>query len=124
MRPVDTPTMPATRRPPWRTAVLPCLPLLLLAGQAHALRCGNDLVSSGDTSGEVRRLCGEPVSIDEHEELVSYSLTDPATGVVLERTRVVTLVEWTYNFGPTRLMRRLRFENGKLVDSDTLGYGY
>jgi Protein of unknown function (DUF2845) len=29
-----------------------------------------------------------------------------------------------YNLGPSKLMRRLRFEDGKLVDIETLGYGY
>jgi len=31
---------------------------------------------------------------------------------------------WVYNLGPNKLMRRLRFEDGKLVDIETLGYGY
>ena len=31
---------------------------------------------------------------------------------------------WLYNLGPNKLMRRLRFEGGYVVDIDTLGYGY
>ena len=31
---------------------------------------------------------------------------------------------WTYNFGPNKLMRRLRFVDGELQDIETLGYGY
>ena len=31
---------------------------------------------------------------------------------------------WIYNLGPRRLMRRLRFEDGRLVDIETLDYGY
>jgi uncharacterized protein YvpB len=31
---------------------------------------------------------------------------------------------WTYNFGPHKLMRRLRFDDGELVEIETLGYGY
>jgi uncharacterized protein YvpB len=31
---------------------------------------------------------------------------------------------WTYNFGPSQLMRRVRFESGRLVMVEILGYGY
>ena len=31
---------------------------------------------------------------------------------------------WTYNLGPNKLMRQIRFEDGIVVDIDTLGYGY
>lgn len=43
------------------------LALALAAGQASAadtLRCGSQLVSVGDRSGEVLQKCGEPVSRD------------------------------------------------------------
>ena len=36
----------------------------------------------------------------------------------------VPVETWTYNLGPHKLMRRLRFEDGIVVDIDTLGYGY
>ncbi len=31
---------------------------------------------------------------------------------------------WTYNFGPNKFMRRIRFEDGLVVEIETLGYGY
>jgi hypothetical protein len=31
---------------------------------------------------------------------------------------------WTYNFGPSRLMQRIRFENGVVVKIESLGYGF
>ena len=31
---------------------------------------------------------------------------------------------WTYNFGPDRLMQRLKIEDGVVVEIRTLGYGY
>jgi len=31
---------------------------------------------------------------------------------------------WTYNFGPDRLMQRIRFENGVVVRIESLGYGF
>jgi hypothetical protein len=39
-------------------------------------------------------------------------------------TRPVRAEDWTYNFGPNRLMQRLRFINGQLHEIDTMGYGY
>ncbi|MEA3303304.1 MAG: DUF2845 domain-containing protein [Pseudomonadota bacterium] len=32
--------------------------------------------------------------------------------------------EWTYNFGPHRLMQQLNFKNGVLESIKSLGYGY
>ena len=31
---------------------------------------------------------------------------------------------WTYNFGPYKLLRRVRFVDGKVDEIETLGYGY
>jgi hypothetical protein len=31
---------------------------------------------------------------------------------------------WTYNFGPNKLLQRIRFENGIVVKIDSLGYGF
>jgi hypothetical protein len=36
----------------------------------------------------------------------------------------VSVEFWTYNFGPHKLMYRLRFEDGLLVDVETLGHGF
>lgn len=98
--------------------------ILSAAAPAYALRCGNDLVSEGDRSSEVRRLCGDPEQIEEREKQVTRGVIDPLTGGYVEITETIEITEWTYNFGPRRLMRRLRFENGQLVDIDSLGFGY
>jgi hypothetical protein len=31
---------------------------------------------------------------------------------------------WLYNFGTTKVMRRVRFESGRVVLIEILGYGY
>ena len=31
---------------------------------------------------------------------------------------------WTYNFGPYKLMRQVRFVDGVIEEIETLGYGY
>ena len=36
----------------------------------------------------------------------------------------ILIEEWTYNLGPTRFIRYLIFENGRLVDIKTGDYGF
>lgn len=36
----------------------------------------------------------------------------------------VTVEEWTYDMGPTRFVRFLRFINGRLIDIETGRYGH
>jgi uncharacterized protein YvpB len=31
---------------------------------------------------------------------------------------------WIYNLGPSKLMQRLRFEDGELIEIESLGYGF
>lgn len=31
---------------------------------------------------------------------------------------------WTYNLGPYKLMRKIRFVDGQIEEIETLGYGY
>ncbi len=45
--------------------------------------------------------------------------------LIHDRSVVEVLIEeWTYNFGPHKLMRIVRFENGLVAEIDHLGYGY
>ncbi len=106
--------------------------LLLLASQsAHALRCGSKLVKEGMSESEVIALCGEPAErrdlglrqvpyVDRHGKrgLLGRPSID---GYFVEDIRVTQLV---YNFGPRKLMQRLRFENSVLVEIEAIGYGY
>ena len=99
------------------------LSLFAAAAPAQALRCGNDLVTRGDRASEVRALCGEPAQIDERQERRTRGVLDRLSGAYVEVSETVEIAEWTYDFGPRRLVRQLRFENGRLVDEDSLGYG-
>jgi hypothetical protein len=92
---------------------------------ADAMRCGNRLIRSGDTRAQVRQLCGEPSDIqtrtilrrpyyDVHGRMVYYG-----DGLV-----EIPVEVWTYNFGPYRLMRRVRFVDGLIEEIETLGHGY
>jgi hypothetical protein len=114
-----------------------CLLLLAAAGPALAFRCGNRIVSEGDHYSKVLKICGEPVGVEERV-IYREGLTRPRVrfqgpgGLRYEEEVVqyrrswveVQVEEWTYNFGPARLMQRVRFEDGFVAGIDQLGYGY
>lgn len=108
----------------FRTAL--AVVLLLASFPAAAFHCGQRLVHEGDSRYDVRSKCGEPADIETRSILrqpIVWFHGRPvlaAPGSFVE----VSVEIWTYNFGPHKLMRRLRFDDGELVDIETLGYGY
>ncbi|MEX2151478.1 MAG: DUF2845 domain-containing protein [Steroidobacteraceae bacterium] len=110
-----------------RVATMACLTALLFAGTAGAdsFRCGTRLVSDGDPTDKVEALCGAPTAIERREVLQRpvrwyrgrpyYTSYEPVP---------IPIEYWTYNLGPNKLMRRLKFEDGLLIDVETLGHGY
>jgi hypothetical protein len=83
------------------------------------------LITDGDGAGKVIALCGPPTEVTRSEVLRRpvtwrfgrpYYLSDDLLPVAVEF--------WTYNLGPSKLMRRLRLEDGLVVEIKTLGYGY
>lgn len=121
--------------------LLPAVAGLLLAGPALAFRCGSKLVREGDPQAKVLKICGQPTSatrttlyrsgIPLARETLAMSngesrLTVTRDELLLHERSVVEVQveEWTYNFGPHRLMRVVRFEDGVVAATDHLGYGY
>jgi len=100
--------------------------LAAAAAQAgETLRCGNDLITEGDELARVRRLCGEPADVQRSTEWRAPTLwIDGRLVRAAGGDREVPVEIWTYNFGPSRFMRRLRFEDGLVVEIESLGYGY
>lgn len=94
------------------------LTVLAFAGDAHALRCGSRVVATGDYDFQVRDRCGEPYWIASYGELLVAGAGSP-----IEHRFERVFDDWYYNFGPTRLVHRLRFRDGRLIRVDTLGYG-
>lgn len=90
-----------------------------------AMRCGSRLAQEGDTRTEVRAKCGEPADVEVRTVLRPpiYWLHGKPVRLTGE-FREIQVESWTYNLGPRRLMRRVRFENGRVVEIETLGYGY
>ena len=103
------------------------LAALLLAGPAAAdsFRCGNKLVTDGDSADKVRALCGEPTDIKRNVTLQRPVIwRDGRPYYVSEDMVEVTVEYWTYNLGPNKLMRRLRIDGGIVTEIETLGPGY
>lgn len=102
--------------------------LFLATSKASAddsFRCGTKLVVEGETKAQVQSKCGDP--------------DDTETRTILRRPIVwvhgrplyvgdgmleVPVETWTYNLGPYKFMRLVRFIDGRVDEIETLGYGY
>ena len=96
----------------------------MLSSQALALRCGSKIIKEGHSSSRLLEFCGEPARVESKGwRQRSY---DPGYGGgrAGHYYNEVQVVEWTYNFGPNKLMRVVRLENGWVVDIRKLGYGF
>ncbi len=94
-------------------------------------RCGTGrLVSVGDRLVQVRARCGEPESTERWTETRRRvriapqpgARTDGDVALLAEREAAeesVSVEEWTVDLGGGRLVRHLRFENGRLVQVTT-----
>ncbi|RKH53615.1 DUF2845 domain-containing protein [Corallococcus llansteffanensis] len=106
--------------------VVACLALPSLV-HASALRCDNKLVSEGASKADTLMKCGEPLTKESRTEVISnkvkVSSPDRTEQVSQEVLSSVTIEEWTYNFGPHRLMQTAIFRNGVLVDVRSGSYG-
>jgi hypothetical protein len=118
---------------PARTAVAATTALWLAAAllvasapsRADGMRCGSRLIVTGATRGEVLARCGEPTDVERRSILRRAVYWRHGRPYYLSRDLVgVTVETWTYNLGPNKLMRRLRLDDGIVVEIDTLGYGY
>jgi hypothetical protein len=116
-----------TRRPVatvWIVVVVLTAVVCGARGLAWALDCGGRLVSEGQAPWEVQAICGEPTQVDDSVEIVLKPVYDPFGHVVDYLPVAVPKSVWTYNFGPSRLIYRLTFREGKLVHIETGGYGH
>lgn len=117
---------------PSLSAITMLLVLLLSSSPAHALRCGNKLVKDGMHEVHVRAICGEPVATlslgfvlryyDPYSDRHGLSYYTRYYGYGARRELPVT--EMLFNFGPHKLMRRIRFEGGRVTSIETAGYGF
>ncbi len=99
--------------------------LLLISSPAYAFRCGSKLVVEGDTRAQVRNKCGEPVEVTHKSILRAPVYWFHGRLIEISSELVEVPVEiWLYNLGPNKFMQRLRFEDGELIEIESLGYGF
>ncbi len=132
--------------------LLSVLILIGLCEAAFAFRCGNQIVSVGDTRYEVSAICGSPddaISNIAYRSLANGAVYDcdpvrtyrvdalgmesgastqpaPRSCVALVEDRLAVQVDvevWLYDFGKNRFMQQVHFENGRVVRIEKLGYG-
>jgi hypothetical protein len=92
------------------------------------LRCGSKIIHTGDGKDKVRTLCGEPTDIAFVGTIERRTIPDSRSydgqyyyGPAWSEQPVEV---WTYNFGPNKLLRKLRFVGNELVNITTDGHGY
>ena len=107
--------------------LLACAAVTTPAAADDTLRCGSRLVSVGDGKDKVRALCGDPANVSFVGTMGrrAYPNYGPYDYSYFGPAWVELPVEiWTYNFGSSKLLRKLRFVGDELVEIRTEGYGY
>lgn len=80
-------------------------------------------VRLGQSPARVRASWGEPT--EQSTRVVQNAVTAVPVEGVLQTAQSTTQIEtWVYNFGPRRFMRRVTFEDGRVVRIETLGRGF
>jgi hypothetical protein len=90
---------------------------------ADAMRCGSRVINEGDSIDKVQQYCGEPAEMTR-----TYIERQPRFEVGGQEysfpgTEEVPVDLWTYDFGPNKLMRRVRMIAGKVDSIETLEHG-
>ena len=97
--------------------------LMSQLASADTLRCGSKLISEGDPIEKVRQHCGEPTATKRTWITRQPRFEYGGREIPFEGTEDVPVDLWTYDFGPNKLMRRIRFVAGKVESIETLEHG-
>jgi Protein of unknown function (DUF2845) len=104
--------------------------LVLLTGllashgaSADTLRCGSKLILEDDSIDKVLQYCGEPVETKRTWITRQPRFEYGGQEIPFEGSEDVPVDLWTYDFGPNKLMRRIRFVAGKVQSIETLEHG-
>jgi hypothetical protein len=105
-----------------RPGVLAALLIPPLAS-ADTMRCGSQLISDGDPIDKVLALCGEPAQRSRTWITRQPRFEYGGQEVPFPGSEDVPVDVWTYDFGSSRLMRRVRMVAGKVESIETLEHG-
>jgi len=134
--PLHVMKLPRTRWDSWLLpgpgpvlALLVAVALVASAPRAYSedtMRCGTRLVSVGDGKDKVRTLCGDPTSVSVAGYVGGPRYYDGPYGYsyLWPGWTALPVEIWTYNLGPDKLLRTLRFVGDELDEIRTNGYGY
>jgi len=77
----------------------------------------------GERMIEVLRHCGKPRERDSREEIRTLSVGDADSGILRRQKVRVIKEEWAYDFGSSRFIFFVMFENGRVTAVEDRGYG-
>ena len=98
--------------------------LLVTSGAtADSVRCGSKVITEGDPIEEVRQYCGEPTETNRTWMTRKPRFEYGGQEIPFEGSEDVPVDLWTYDFGPHKLMRRIRFIAGKVDSIETREHG-
>ena len=109
-----------------RGVAIVVLGLLATSPAFATMRCGSKIIGEGVSRSEVAAKCGEPDEVVTLRSVFRRPViwTNGRPYFIGENYIEVPIEAWVYNFGPNKLMRRVTFEAGFVVEIETLGYGY
>jgi hypothetical protein len=91
--------------------------------EADSMRCGSRLVTEGDSIDKVIALCGEPASRSRTWIVRQPRFEVGGNEYTFPGHEDVPVDVLTFDFGSSKLMRRLRFVAGELQSIETLEHG-
>ena len=98
--------------------------LLFASGAtADSVRCGSKVITEGDTIERVREYCGEPTETQRTWTTRHPRFEYGGQEIPFEGSEDVPVDLWTYDFGPNKLVRRIRFIAGKVDSIETREHG-
>jgi len=105
-------------------ALLACSALALpTLASADTMRCGSKLINAGDTQDKVLQCCGEPTAQQRTWIVRKPRFEVGGQEYSFNGEEEVPVDLWTYDFGPNKLMRRVRMVAGKVESIETLAHG-
>ncbi len=100
-----------------KTAIIVAVSIIIFPGTSicgeTSLRCGNDIVSTGDSMYEVRNDCGDPAAERRVGEKTTYTILEDDN---LKVKDVFYITEWVYERDSGVCI--LTFEGSRLVKKE------
>jgi hypothetical protein len=91
--------------------------LFFCTHEALAFRCGNSLVTEGDSKSQVTATCGHPTSKDKScENSQEYTTTNKYGKIRHVKKCSRKLDTWFYNCGENDFIYKLTFDDGKIIN--------